>query len=143
MTDWLAARLQRMVNIRPGEMRALLWAFVYFFCLLSAYYILRPLRDEMGVAAGVSRLQWLFTGTFVVMLAVMPLFGLLVSRLPRSRFVPWGYRFFLICILGFSALLQVEQWRVPVAQAFFIWVSVFNLFVVTVFWGFMSDLFHY
>src|SRR3954466_5269646 len=75
-----AAGLRRLVDVRPEEAGALAWAFVYFFCLLSSYYILRPLRDEMGVAAGVSNLQWLFTATFVVMLAAVPVFGSLVAR---------------------------------------------------------------
>ena len=76
MQDWLTRRIERLVNVRHEELGALLWAFAYFFCLLSAYYILRPLRDEMGVAAGVANLQWLFTATFAVMLAAVPLFGL-------------------------------------------------------------------
>ena len=139
----MSARLQRLVNVRPDEIGALVWAFLYFFCLLSSYYILRPLRDEMGVAAGVSQLQWLFTATFVVMLAAVPVFGMLVARFPRRRFVPWVYWFFIACILAFFGLLQIEEWRVPVARAFFIWVSIFNLFVVTVFWGFLADLFSY
>ena len=140
--DSLAMRLlTRVVAVRADEVRTMLWAFVYFFCLLSSYYILRPLRDEMGVAAGVQNLQWLFTGTFFVMLAAMPLFGALVSRVPRRKFIPWTYRFFVANILIFFGLLQIDAGRVQVAQAFFVWVSVFNLFVVTVFWGFMADLF--
>ena len=143
MDRWIAGRLERVVRVRPDEAGALLWAFVYFFCLLSSYYILRPLRDEMGVAAGVAKLQWLFSITFVVMLAAVPVFGALVARLPRRRFVPWVYRFFALNILLFYALLQFDDIRIPVARAFFVWVSVFNLFVVTVFWGFMADLFRY
>lgn len=143
MGSSVARRLERVVNVRPDEMRALLLAFVYFFFLLSSYYILRPLRDEMGVAAGVAKLQWLFTATFLVMLAAVPVFGILVARLPRRRFLPWVYRFFLVTILIFYGLLQMEDIRVPVARVFFVWVSVFNLFVVTVFWGFMADLFRY
>lgn len=143
MRQWLSARLQRLVNVRPEEVGALVWAFLYFFCLLSSYYILRPLRDEMGVAAGVSQLQWLFTATFLVMLAAVPVFGMLVARFPRRRFVPWVYWFFIACIVSFYGLLQFDEWRVPVARAFFVWVSIFNLFVVTVFWGFLSDLFSY
>ena len=143
MENWVARRLERIVNVRPDEVQALLWAFVYFFCLLCAYYILRPLRDEMGVAAGVANLQWLFTGTFLVMLAAVPLFGALVARLPRRRFVPWVYRFFLLSLVAFWGLLELDEGRVQVARAFFMWVSVFNLFVVTVFWGFMADLFRY
>jgi AAA family ATP:ADP antiporter len=133
--------LGRMVKARPDEIRAMLWAFVYFFCLLTSYYILRPLRDESGVAAGVGNLQWLFTGTFLVMLAAAPLFGALVTRVPRRRFIPWVYRSFAATLLVFFALGHLMPRQPYVAGAFFIWVSVFNLFVVTVFWGFMADLF--
>ena len=74
--------------MRPEEVRALLWSFAYFFCLLAGYYILRPLRDEMGIAGGVRNLQWLFTATFLVMLAAVPLYGALVARVARRLFIP-------------------------------------------------------
>jgi len=135
--------LRRVVRIEAGEGRALGWAFAYFFFLLCAYYILRPLRDEMGVAAGLANLQWLFTATFFVMLAAMPGFGALVARLPRRRFIAWVYRFFAVSLIAFWALLALDVGRVHVARALFVWVSVFNLFVVTVFWGFMSERFGY
>ena len=141
MEGLLMRALERIVKVQPGEVRAMLWAFVYFFCLLSSYYILRPLRDESGVAAGVGNLQWLFTGTFFVMLAAVPLFGALVTRVPRRQFIPWVYRFFIVTILGFFVLQHLGWARAYVAGGFFMWVSVFNLFVVTVFWGFMADLF--
>jgi AAA family ATP:ADP antiporter len=130
-----------LVNVRPEEVRAMLWAFAYFFCLLTGYYILRPLRDEMGVRAGVENLQWLFSGTFIAMLLAAPVFGWVVSRFSRRQFIPWVYRFFVLNILIFFALLTLGWAEVTVARAFFIWVSVYNLFVITVFWGFMSDLF--
>lgn len=143
MRGWVRGRLSGMVNVRPGEVRGLLWAFAYFFGLMCAWYVLRPLRDEMGVAAGVANLQWLFTGTFFVMLLAVPAFGALVARLPRERFIPWVYRFFILSLVAFWALLQWGEGRVHVARALFMWASVFNLFVVTVFWGFMADLFRY
>ncbi len=141
MEGLLRRVLTRVVKVRADEIRTMLWAFVYFFCLLSSYYILRPLRDESGVAAGVANLPWLFSGTFFVMLAAAPLFGALVTRMPRRRFILWVYRFFILNILIFFALQHAGWGRAYVAGAFFIWVSVFNLFVVTVFWGFMADLF--
>ena len=86
MTSTIFQRgLARVVSIRPGEGRALAWSFAYFFCLLAGYYVLRPLRDEMGIAGGVKNLPWLFTATFLVMLAAVPLFGAIVARLPRAR----------------------------------------------------------
>lgn len=133
--------LERLVNIEPQEGRALFWSFSYFFALLCSYYIVRPLRDEMGVAGGVENLQWLFTGTFLVMLAAVPVFGGLTSRYRRSQFLPAIYIFFILNLLGFYSLFQSEIAYVYVARAFFIWTSVFNLFVVSVFWSFMTDLY--
>ncbi|MFQ5915235.1 MAG: NTP/NDP exchange transporter [Nitrospinota bacterium] len=140
---WSSLRiaLERIVDVRDEEIRALLWSFAYFFCLLCSYYILRPLRDEMGIAGGVKNLQWVFTGTFVAMLLAVPLFGAAAARLPRRRLLPLVYYFFIANLWIFFLLFATET-RVPqVARAFFIWVSVFNLFVVSVFWTFMADLF--
>ena len=133
--------LERVVALRAGELRAASWSFGYFFCLLAAYYVLRPLRDEMGVAGGVRNLHWLFTATFVVMLAAVPIFGAIVARLPRRRFIPLVYHFFVLNIALFWALLALDISKVEVARVFFVWISVFNLFAVSVFWSFMADLF--
>ena len=133
--------LGRVVAVRPGEARALLWSFAYFFCLLAGYYVLRPLRDEMGIAGGVRNLPWLFTATFVVMLAAVPVFGAVVARLPRRRFIPLVYHFFVANIAIFWLLLTFDIGKVHVARVFFVWISVFNLFAVSVFWSFMADLF--
>ena len=131
----------RVVALRPGEGRALAWSFTYFFCLLAGYYVLRPLRDEMGIAGGVRNLQWLFTATFVAMLAAVPVFGAMVARLPRRRFIPLVYHFFVANIAIFWLLLTFDVGKVQVARVFFVWISVFNLFAVSVFWSFMADLF--
>ena len=131
----------RIDSIRPGEGRALAWSFAYFFCLLAGYYLLRPLRDEMGVAGGVRNLQWLFTATFLVMLAAVPIYGALVARLPRRRFIPIVYHFFVANIAIFWLLLTFDIERLIVARVFFVWISVFNLFAVSVFWSFMADLY--
>ena len=137
----LQRALARVVAVRDGEIPALLWSFAYFFCLLAGYYVLRPLRDEMGIAGGVRNLQWLFTATFVVMLAAVPLFGAVVARLPRQRFIPLVYHFFVINIALFWLLLTFDVSKVYVARVFFVWISVFNLFTVSVFWSFMADLY--
>ena len=137
----LARRLERLVSVEPSEVRALFWSFSYFFVLLCSYYIVRPMRDEMGVAGGVENLQWLFTGTFVVMLAVVPLFGWITSRYRRSRFLPAIYYFFIANLLLFHALFESGLDSVIVARSFFVWTSVFNLFVVSVFWSFMADIY--
>ena len=141
MKTRLAGMLARSVNVREDEIRALLLSFAYFFCLLCGYYILRPLREEMGVAGGVRNLPWLFTGTFLVMLAAVPAFGAAVARFPRRKLVPFVYRFFIVNILLFYLLFTLGAGRVYLARAFFIWVSVYNLFVVSVFWSFMADIF--
>lgn len=133
--------LQQLVNVKPGEERAMLWAFSYFFVLLCSYYILRPMRDEMGIAGGVENLQWLFSGTFVAMLAMVPLFGWLTARYSRAVFLPIVYGFFITNLLLFYLLFKSDLTAAWVARSFFIWVSVFNLFVVSVFWSFMADIF--
>ncbi len=130
----------RAVDARPPEVRALLGSFAYFFCLLAGYYVLRPLRDEMGIAGGVKNLQWMFTATFVAMLAAVPAFGALVAKLPRNRFIPLVYHFFVANIAIFWVLLTLDYQRAIVARVFFVWISVFNLFAVSVFWSFMADL---
>jgi AAA family ATP:ADP antiporter len=135
------ASLTRLVQVELHEVRALLWSFAYFFSLLCGYYILRPMRDAMGIAGGVEQLQWLFTGTFVAMLAAVPLFGWVTSRFPRRRFVPYVYLFFIANLLVFYALLRSDGRHVHAARAFFVWTSVYNLFVVSVFWSFMADLY--
>ena len=127
--------------MRPEEVRALLWSFAYFFFLLAAYYVLRPVRDEMGIAGGVKNLPWLFTATFIVMLAVVPVFGAMVARIPRRRFIPLVYHFFVANILIFWLLLTFKFAMADTAKVFFVWISVFNLFAVSVFWSFMSDLY--
>jgi len=134
---WLA----RVVDVRPAETRALVWSFGYFFCLLAGYYVLRPLRDEMGIAGGVRNLPWLFTATFFVMLAAVPVFGAAVARLSRRVFIPLVYHFFVANIAIFWLLLTLDLGKPHVARVFFVWISVFNLFAVSVFWSFMADLF--
>ena len=136
------------------------WALLYFFCLLCSYYVLRPVRDAMGasvdatavfpqawlawaqargVALGDFTLQLLFTGTFIAMVLLQPVYGALVSRFPRRVFLPAVYLLFVACLLGFYWLFDQEV--AGRGAAFFIWVAVFNLFAVSVFWSFMADVF--
>ena len=130
-------------EVRPHERRALGWSLLYVFSVLSAYYVLRPIRDEMGVQGGVENLPWLFTGTLLGMITLNPLFAALVKRLPRARFIALSYRFFSFNLLLFAAglYLSSETQDVWLGRAFFIWLSVFNLFVVSVFWALMVDVF--
>jgi len=135
--------LKRAIDVRPGEVRALGWSWLYICALLSSYYILRPIRDEMGVAGGVENLQWLFTGTLLGMIAVNPPFAALVAKLPRMRFIALTYRFFIANLLLFIVLLHfaTSAQNVWIGRVFFVWASVFNLFVVSVFWAVMVDVF--
>jgi ATP:ADP antiporter, AAA family len=137
--------LQRWVGwavpATPQELAAALWSFGYFFMLLGGYYVLRPLRDQMGIAGGVRNLPWLFLATFLTLLIAQPLYGALVARLPRARFIPIVYHFFVANIALFWLLLTFKIEPVIVARVFFVWVSVFNLFAVVVFWSFMADVF--
>ena len=121
-----------MLRARPGELAAVGWAFAYFFLLLCSYYILRPVRDALAVELGTQALQRLFTVTFVAMLALVPVFGWLSARLPRAKLLPAVYGFFVLNLVGFAF------WLPP--MVFFVWLSVFNLFAVSVFWSFMSDV---
>lgn len=133
--------LRRAVDVQAHEVRATLLGFGWFFCLLGGYYLLRPLRDALGLAGGPDELQWLFTGTFVAMLALVPVFGALVARLPPRRFVPLAYRFFTASILVFCVLIAMDLKSVWVGRVFFVWISVFNLFVVSIFWSVLADCF--
>src|SRR5437764_605699 len=137
LTSWL----QRAVPATAKERSAAMWSFAYFFALLAGYYVLRPLRDQMGIAGGVKNLPWLFTATFLSLLVAQPIYGALVARLPRVRFIPVVYHFFVANLALFWVLLTLEVDKVVVARVFFVWVSVFNLFAVAVFWSFMADLF--
>src|ERR1700733_5505758 len=122
--------LNKIIDVRPSEATALAWAWLYIFSLLSAYYIIRPIRDQMGVAGGGNNLQWMFTASLVTMLLLNLPFAWLVAKLPRSRVIPITYRFFAVNILVFAAVLR---WSDPtsavwVGRVFFVWVSTFNLF---------------
>ena len=133
--------LVRLVPATPAERRGALWSFAYFFSVLAAYYVLRPLRDQLAIAGGTRALPWLFTATFLTLLIAQPLYGALVARLPRSRFIAIVHHFFVANLGVFWLLLTMGIEPVWVARVFFVWVSVFNLFAVAVFWSFMADLF--
>jgi len=138
---WLRDVLPSVTDAEPDEAVPVGWAFLYFFCLLCGYYILRPVRDEMAIEGGVQHLPWMMTATFVTLLLVTPLFGWLSARAPRYRLLLTVYTFFgFNLVLFFVAMMGhlSPQWT---ARTFFVWLSVFNLFVVSVFWSVMADLF--
>jgi ATP:ADP antiporter, AAA family len=134
----------KVVDVKAGEVKALILGFVYYFLVLSSYYVIRPIRDDFGAAGGIENLPWMFTGTLVTMLVTNAFFSKLVARFPRRRFIPIAYRFFIANLVIFLILLTTisKGNQVWVGRAFFVWTSVFNLFVVSVFWEFMVDVFN-
>lgn len=125
----------KWLNVLPSERAALRLGFAFHFCVLASYYLVRPLRDALGLEGGADKLQWLFTATFVVMLLMVPLFGALVSRLPATRFVPLIYRVIAVSMLVFGVLIANHVAPVAVGRVFFVWISIYNLFIVSIFWS--------
>jgi AAA family ATP:ADP antiporter len=126
---------------RARELPALAAGFVLFFLLFASYFMLRPVRETFGLAGGVDNLQWLYLGTFLGALIAVPLFGWLSARVPRARLVPWTYAFSAVVMGGFAISLLRNPDDVWIGRAFYIWVSVFNLFVVSIAWSLMADVF--
>ena len=131
----------KWVRLLPGERSALLLGFAFHFSVLASYYLVRPLRDALGLEGGADQLQWLFTATFVVMLLMVPWFGALVSRLPAVRFVPLIYRLIALSMLAFGVLIANHVAPVQVGRVFFVWISIYNLFIVSIFWSVLVDRF--
>ena len=133
--------LQRLMKVRPGEGIPVLLGASSHFGLLASYYIIRPIRDEIAA----NDREWiplLWTSVFFVMLVAVPLYGMLTHRMPRSRFIPLANSVFAACMLAFIALLHWEgPWLPVIERVFYVWASVFNLFVIAVYWSFMADLF--
>jgi ATP:ADP antiporter, AAA family len=133
--------LNRIAHIEPHERRAVALAFACYFMLFASYYILRPIRDTIATMTGVEHLQWLFTGTFVGSLIASPIYAALASRLKLQRFLPGVFWFWLLNILLFDAWLQAQPRSLLAGAAYYVWFSVFNLFMISVFWSLMADLF--
>ncbi|MFG3452298.1 NTP/NDP exchange transporter [Stutzerimonas stutzeri] len=136
-----AARSAALINARPGELPAALAGFGLFFCLFAGYFMLRPIRESMGIQGGVDNLQWLFTATFFAMLLAVPLFAWLNSRVARIHYIDWVYGFFCLNLLLFAGLFFVLDDSIWLARVFYVWISVYNLFVVSVAWSLMADVF--
>lgn len=139
--------LRRVVDVRPGEVRAMLASAVFFFFLLSSYFVMRPIRDSVAAASGVSEIPRLFLGTLAVTLICNPLFSWLVVRFPVRRVIPISYQFFVISFLVFYTVLRfvssgegstLDVWM---GRAFYVWVTVFALFNTSIFWCLMADAF--
>ncbi len=132
--------LERLIRVNPGEWPRLAIAFCYFFFLLGGYFMLRPIRGTVA-SNNSDILHWLYTGTFLTMLAIVPVFGFLVSRFRRGQFIPAIYLFFLFNLGLFIIGFRDDDTPLWMQRTFYIWLSVFNLFVVSIFWSFMTDIF--
>jgi AAA family ATP:ADP antiporter len=139
--------LRRVVDVHAGELRAVVASFTFFFFLLSSYFVLRPMRDEVAASSGASNLTWLFAATLAGTLVFNPMFSALVVRFPVRKFIPISYQFFVANMLIFYAVLRymsasegsnVDVWA---GRAFFIWTTVFALFNTSIFWCLMADTF--
>lgn len=136
----VAGRGARQAAPHADERRQVGLAVAAFFMLLCGYYILRPVRDEMGVQTGAAQLHWLFTATFVATLLVTPVYGWLVARVRPGVLVPAVFGLVIACVLGFGAIFKLGV-SAASAAAFFVWLSVVNLFLVALFWSRLGDLF--
>ncbi|MFL9710071.1 NTP/NDP exchange transporter [Methylobacillus sp. Pita1] len=137
----LSSLASRLFNVEKQEAPAVLAGLLMFFLLFAGYFMLRPVRETMGLAGGVRNLQWLFTGTFVATLAVLPLFGWLASKAQRRRILPWTYGFFTLNLLAFAAGMAWQPDNPWVARAFYIWLSVFNMLTISLAWSVLADVF--
>src|SRR6266403_4058375 len=143
MSGVLSSLRNRVVDVKPNELRALWLAFIFHFVVLAGYYVIRPIRDEIGASSGVEKLPWMFTATLVTMLIANALFAAIVARMSRRRFIPIAYGFFIFNLVLFFVLMRscpLAQ-QVWIGRALYVWVSVFSLFNTSIFWAFMTDLF--
>ena len=134
--------LRRLVVLQPGEAPALLASFATLLCMFASYTILRPVRDAFVITSGLDKIPYLFWGVFVVMLLLQPVYGWLTSRFPRTVFLPWVYVFFAANLIAFYVWFRLQEDHTWIARTYFVWVSVFNLFVVAAFWSLMAAVFN-
>src|ERR1700733_1646149 len=138
----LANVFKALAAVEPYEVRAVVLSMLYFFFLFGSYSVVKPVRDAMGTVYGINHLNQLFLGTFIGTLTLAPLYARMASRLKLSNFLPWVYGFIALSILGFYLLFTGGKVSDRyVAAGFYIWVSVFNMLIISVFWSFMADIF--
>ncbi|MEM7279803.1 MAG: MFS transporter [Pseudomonadota bacterium] len=135
--------LKELIELPKGEAQPLAWSFLCFFSILCGYFLLRPIRDEMAIQVGPEHIPDLFVYTFLVVLTTVPLFGWITKRLSRRIFMPLVFGFFISNLLVFYAIVDTPFADViRIERVFFVWISVFNMFIVALFWSFMNDLFN-
>jgi AAA family ATP:ADP antiporter len=135
-----ASRFAALFNVRPHEAPVVMAGLMMFFLLFAGYFMLRPIRETMGVAGGVDNLQWLFTGTFVATLAVLPAYGWIASKVSRRRIVPWVFGVVVASLLGYGGAMLARPDDVWLARTFYIWVSVINLLMISLAWSVLADV---
>jgi len=133
--------LRVTTRIEPRELRAVWLSFLYFFLIMASYYVLRPIRDAMGTVYGADRLEHLFTATFLATFLAAPIYAGIAARMKLQSFLPWVYGFFVLNILIFYGLFEANPESRAIAALFYVWLSVFNMFIISVFWSFMADLY--
>lgn len=140
---WLSIIIQRAIGVQKANARPALWAALCYFFVLCSYYMLRPVRESIGIAGDLDDLKWLFFATMAAMLLATPIFGWLVSRYPRRTFIAIAYRFFMLNMLLFfvASKLTPASSLLYLGYVFYVWLSVFNLFVVSILWALTVDVF--
>ncbi len=137
----LGRLLGRAAKIEPDEIPAVVTAFLLFFCVLGGYFAVRPVRETVGTILGSERVTDLYVVTWIVSLAVVPLYGWACTKFRRSAFLPWIYGVVAVSLAGVGVMLATDEGNLAVAQFFYVWISVLNLFIVSVFWSFLLELF--
>jgi AAA family ATP:ADP antiporter len=137
----MSAESRRTLDIRPGELVPFALSFIAFTALLAASYVLRPLRDALGIHGGVHTYPWLFTGTFVTTLVLYPLLAAVATRTTRTRFAVITYGLVMAGLLVFRILVGRDPHSQALARAFFVFVSALNVLLVSTFWSVMTDVF--
>ena len=131
----------RLLVTEPGELVPVLMGFLLFFLLFASYFMLRPVRETFGIAGGINNLQYLFLATFLATLVVLPIYGWLSTRVARRRLLAVCYGVSAVTLIGFGFVLLVDPEEVWAGRVFYVWLSVFNLFVISLAWSVMADVF--
>ena len=137
----LGRLLGRAARIEPGEIKPVVTAFLLFFCVLGGYFAVRPVRETVGTILGSDRVSDLYVVTWIVSLAVVPLYGWACTKFRRSAFLPWIYGVVAVSLVAVGLALAADATNTGVAQFFYVWISVLNLFIVSVFWSFLLEMF--
>ncbi|AQT47807.1 MULTISPECIES: NTP/NDP exchange transporter [Bartonella] len=141
MTNKLQHIFERLFALKAHETVAFLGGFFTLFLVFCSYFMLRPVRETFGIAGGVDHLSWLFTATFCAMFLVVPVFGFISQKIKKTNLFIYSTLFCSLIMLGFTLSLYYNSGNVWVGRAFFVWVSVYNLFVISLTWSFLAEVF--